>query len=183
MNAHLNEINKLYLKIQGQYIDDTIQEKDDSIDISKVEKFSEIYNIALEKFNKIAPLLTPYEIVEGYKQGSNLLQKNLSGRMSLHFNDLYTPVMIDAIKNDHQHTAYLFLQTLADNLDNDITSIVQFALQSKSKLTRETALNVAEQLNLFELTEEIQEICFDVEPEISSLAKQIINDWDRYNKK
>jgi hypothetical protein len=183
MNLKLEEINDLYLQVQN-LIDPTVEYLAALTDEERFElesnrdEYSLLYKIAREKYIEIAFQLSPAEVIEGYQQGCRLLQRNLSGLMCHRFDSVYIPVMIEAIKKDEPHTAFFFLQSLADHLGTEIASIVTEALDSKYAHTRETALAVAYQLKLVEVAPKVEEMVDDSHPNVSYLAKQILGSWE-----
>lgn len=184
MNQYLEEVNELYLQIQGRYMDISPENKYSQTPEAQGEfanhlnEYSRIYNLALEKFRIIAPNLSPAEIIEGYQQGCRLLQCNLSGDMCQNFDTVYIPTMVQAIKNNETHTSHMFLQALADQLGKEISPIVIETLNSESALMRETALSVAEQIKLLEAAPKIRMMINDVELDVAFLAKKIIASWE-----
>jgi hypothetical protein len=185
MNEKLREINELYLQIWGSYMDisrdewfnPSPEERAEFADY--FEENSRIYNLVIEKFNALSPDLSPAEILEGYQQGCKLLQRNLSGDMCQNFDIAYIPTMIQAIKNNETHTAFMFLPVLADHMGKEIAPIVMEALDSESPLIRERALSVADHINLLVAAPKIRAMVNDVEPQVASLAGKIITSWDK----
>lgn len=183
MTPKLKEINDLYLQVQN-HIDPTAENLASLTDEERLEyesradEYSRLYKIAMEKYKEVAPTLSPDEIIEGYRQGCRLLQRNLSGHMSYYFDKVYIPLMIEAIRNDESHTAYLFLQSLADHVGKEFAPVVIEALNSESALTRETALAVVRQLELVEAIAKVRDMVNDPNLEISYLAKEILRSWE-----
>lgn len=180
MNPILNEINELYLQVQN-YIDPlpeyltklTEQERLDYAGMR--DESSQIYNLALDKLRGVAPSLSPNEIIEGYTQGCRLLRRSLGGYMCHLFDRAYIPIMIQAIMNEESRTAWMFLQTLADQLGKEVAPLVLRSLDSKSELLREAALSVTGRLELVEAIPKVQVMTKDSDLEISSLAKSILD--------
>ena len=176
MNKQLNEINSIYLKIQD-YIDPTIDyisslNEDDWSEMQKnKESYGESYSIALEKLRLLLPKLSSKEIAEGCSSGCRLLQRNLSGYMAEHFHQEYIPSMIGAVKQPHLHTAWLFLQALANNIGKDITPLAVESLDIDG-LT-ETALSVIDQLNIIEALPKVLHLTKSDNETIAFLANQI----------
>jgi len=183
MNPKLKEVNDLYLQIQD-YIDPTVEylaglTEEQRLELeSNADEHLRLYEIAIEKYREVAPALSPDEIIEGYKQGCRLLQRTLSGHMCYAFDKVYIPIMIQAVRNDEAHTAYLFVQSLADHLGKEIAPLVIEALDSESALTRERALAVVRQLELVEALPTVRGMVNDPYLEISYLAKDILNRWE-----
>jgi hypothetical protein len=185
MNNKLKEINDLYLKIQDLYLDVPSEKWHSPTPLEEAELFnrqdeySNIYNLAIKKFNDVAATLSPEDVIEGYKHGCKLLQRNLSGHMCLYFDDAYIPVMVSSIKKNELHTSFLFLQELADRLGKKVAPLVAEALTSGAGPVRETALSIAYQLGLRELTSKIELMKDDSEPEVAHLAKKILTTWNQ----
>lgn len=179
MKKELMEVIEIYLPIDGRYFDIPADKFDEQLeDWNKMRnEYSRIYDLGAEKSVLIAPDLSPEEIVEGYQQGCKLLQRNLSGRMSQHFDRLYIPTMVQAIKNNETHTAFIFLPALAEHLGKEVGPIVLEALDSKSPIIRERALSAADHIKLLEAAPKIKAMVDDPEPEVAFLAGKIIESW------
>ena len=179
MNPILNEINQQYLQIQD-YIDplpgylDQLAEQERAEYLKKSGEALQTYHLALDKLRISVARLSPHEIIEGYTQGCRLLQRNLSGYMGEQFKQAYVPIMITAIRSEHTHTAWLFLQVLAEQLGVGAASIVTEALNSEAIGIREKALLITEQLSLIEAIPKLQKMRQDPVEEIASLAEQVL---------
>ncbi len=177
MNMELEEVNRMYQEIQA-YIDPTFDELKSRTETQQrnIQKnyaqHNQVYNLALEKINSILPNLTTNEVIEGYKDGGRLLQRNLSGYMAGHFNHDYIPTMINAIKQPHLHTAWLFLQALGNNLGGEVSDLVIEALEMEG--LQETALSIVGQLNLVEALPQIQRLTENHNATIAYLASETI---------
>lgn len=155
MNPLLEEIDKVYIEIQPfifpspEYIE---QLNEDEIAYHHLQhsRAAKQYESAISQLNKVISLVSSTEIIEGYIQGSRLLQQNLSGYMVQNFDSAYIPTMITAIKQDHGHTAWIFLHALAKYTGTSFTTVFIDALFSKSPQVREHALIVIEQLHLID---------------------------------
>jgi hypothetical protein len=136
MNASLSQINALYARI-GHLFDpspefitmlDHLSDTDLARYAQNQKKVSAIYASAIHQLQQLLPLLSHEEIIEGYQQGSTLLQRNLSGYMATYFDASYISIMIEAIESDHSHTAWVFLQALADNIGKSLSHIYTGAI-------------------------------------------------------
>lgn len=192
MHPVLQEINELYLQIP-HYIDPSpeyIESLNRQNEVLKSQpdehrrrwqlefagqraECSRIYSLAIEKFEAVSSTLSPTEVIEAYKQGCNLLQRNLSGHMSHHFDEAYIPLMIQAVKSGEGHTAHLFLPILAQQLGRDIAPLAIESLDSQFTCVREAALSVVYQLELVEAVSKIRTMA-DQDPEIAEMASNII---------
>jgi len=176
MNKQLEEVDLMYQEVQP-YIDPTFDELKSRTEVHQLklqmnkEKYIKVYDLALEKLKLLLPHLSTGEIVDGYREGCRLLQRGLSGYMADHFHSDYVPTMVNAIKRPDLHTAWIFLQALANNLGRNISSLAIEALDTKG-LT-ETALNVVEQLNITEALPKIRELTKDKDDTIASLAGEV----------
>ncbi len=183
MNKELEEVNSMYQEVQP-YIDPTVDELKSRSEVYQLElqtnnnKYGKVYSLAIEKLDLIFPRLSPNEIIEGYSEGCRLLQRSLSGYMANQFHSDYIPTMIDAVQRPDLHTAWIFLQALADNVGGDIFPLAVEALDTK-ELT-ETALNIVEQLNIVEALPKVKVLMSSEDDSIASLAAEI---WSHLQRK
>ena len=179
MNEIIARINSRYKAIQ-EYVHPTTKEIDNIlVDKAKLIEFQEkrkIFDAEYEELVKellyILDSLSPTEIALAYKKGCRLLQMNLSGYMGNNFSSEYIEVMETAIKSKHFHTAWLFLQALADNIGQDVEPVVDFALQIEP--LQATALSIVRQLKLQNLLPKAKELLNNPDAEIKIMAKAVI---------
>jgi hypothetical protein len=172
VNSSLAEINALYLQIEPLFdpSSDLMQSlehlsDDDLRNIQETKNdVLPIYRTALAMAQSLIPSLTPDEIIEGYQEGSRLLQRNLSGYMGVQWQVEYIPVMIAAIEQDHDHTAWIFLHILADKVGRDLALLYIKALDSQSSEVREAALVVIDRLCLRESLIHVERLTRDSNP-------------------
>ena len=182
MKQQLEEINAMFLLVQD-YIDPTVEDlekitPEEQLEYERnAETYLRIYNAALEKYKEAAPNLSPSEIIDGFQEGCRLLQRSLSGRMCYHFDEAYIPIMTESIRKNELHTAYLFLQALANHLGTEIKSIAIDSLDSNSVLIRSTALAVVRQLGMIDASVKVESLTRDSSDEVAYLAKQILKEW------
>lgn len=133
------------------------------------EMADRVYKIAYEKFWSIASKLSATEIIEAYTEGSELLRGNIAGLIREHFDIVYVPLMIQAIK-DGDHYGYAFLVTLYNYLGKQVIPIIMISFSSKEKRIRESALALARELDLTEAIPKIREMVMDLDEDISRSA-------------
>ncbi len=185
MNSSLKEINDIYLRIQDYihppvgYFEGVAEEK--RLDFAqKMSEYAPLYETTADRFGSVLSGLSPAEVVEGYQQGCRLLQTGLAGYMYHHFNEAYIPLMVQAINNDEEHTAWLFLNSLvmhARHMREEIASLAMRALNSKWRPTREAALTAIGEFRVMEARPMVEEMAKGSNPEISELAKNILEFW------
>jgi hypothetical protein len=184
MKQELENINKIYLQIQDyffpapEYFDD---KPDGQEYIKKGQEYEPLHSFAKGEFLRISPLLAPEEIIEGYEQGCRLLQANLSGLMYNKFDRKYIPIMLKAIKDDHSHTAFLFLRALvlyAKDQKDKLVPLILSSLRSKYVVTLEAALSAAFELRLIEAIPIVEQMTKDSRPEIREMAERFLSDWE-----
>lgn len=184
MNPSLKEINDIYLQIQDSihpptgYFEGITEEK--RLDfVQKMSEYAPLYETTADRFRAVLSSLSPVEVIEGYQQGCRLLQSGLAGHMYHHFNEAYIPLMVQAVKND-EHTAWLFLSSLvmhARHMREEIAPLAMRALNSKWPSTREAALTAIGELRLMEARPMVEEMAKGPDPEISELARNVLEFW------
>ncbi len=141
---------------------------------NKRDEASQIYRTAIERFSQIVPELTPSEIIDGFNQGSMLLQANLGGYMYLNFNEAYLPTMIHAVRENHP-VGYLFLGALSRYLGKEIVPLVIEVLDSKlRRRIRDTAIGFIHELEIMEAIPKLKELLQDSDPNIAEDARNTL---------
>jgi hypothetical protein len=171
----LQEINDLYLQIQDTYglRYKVLSPEETVIFIQYQERDTHIYQIAIAKFNDIAPSLSSVEIIEAYAEACPLLRANLGGYMYLHFKKDYIPTMKKAIENDEE-VSYLFLGALCKHLGHESASSVLKALESKYSRTKDTALAFVCKLQLLDADLSVRQLLHDKDVRIAKLAEETL---------
>lgn len=184
MNPSLKEINAIYLQIQD-YIDPSPEYFDQITDeqkldfIHKRKEYSQLYENTSRALKALLDRLSSEDIVEGYQQGCRMLQIGLAGHMFRHFNEIYIPLMIDAVKKDERHTAPIFLRTLSLNVkDRDQIGLLALtSLNSKWSSVLDAALAVIYDLRIVAALPKITDLANDPNTATAELAKNILDAW------
>ena len=184
MNSEIENINKTYEKVQN-IIDMTYEQLKQMTEQDWLRAKSErasaevVYQKAQERLYVLLPELKPIQISNLYEQGCRLLQRNLSGYMVQHFSIDYVDTMKAAVVNGHWHTAWMFLQSLADNVGEYETDLFVEALSIPE--LQETALSIIGQLHIREASEYVKEISEDKLNDNKLLAKSIYKKLGSFN--
>ena len=131
----------------------------------------QVYENANADLVQILPTMEPSEIIDTYHQSGRLLRQHLSGYMFRSNNDIYVPVMIEAISNDDENS-YLFLMALRRYLDNRIIAAFLRGLDSANSRTRDTALSLVYELRLIEAMDKVHQLEQDQIPMIAKFAEK-----------
>lgn len=184
MNKLLREINDLYLQVQD-YIDpapdfmERLLNNDDPHALQeyreKIRWASDIYQHAHAKLVSICDSLSPIETIEGYGEGCRLLRKGLSGYMVSKFDRSYIPLMAQEIRNPESLTAFMFVQSLADQLGLEAAPIILDALKRADPRMRERALVAIQQLAMIEAIPVIEPLIYDENELVATKAKDVLN--------
>jgi hypothetical protein len=103
------------------------------------------------------------------------LKAHLAGHMYQHFNEVYIPLMVEAINNDDSGGLYLFLNALSQRLNKEqLLPIVLKALDGKFQRTRRTALEIIQVLSLKQALPKIKLMVSDDNPGDAKLAQEIV---------
>ncbi len=185
MNSNLHIINDTYLSIQDIIYPNTeyVLQLDEQ-HVAQLRHISPsaqlLYAKYSEKLLSILPNLDSLEIIQGYNEGCRLLQQNLSGYMAQNFKKEYVPIMISAIRSDQEHTAWIFLQVLADEIGISLASLFISALSSKFDSTREKALTIVRQLYIYEAIPIIQSLIkTSISNRFVEQAREVLSDLEK----
>lgn len=183
MNKYLIKIDKLHKKVE-KYFEPPLSASKSELEnyhqesIKDHEKIQKIYNKAGNMLREVVPTLSPEEVIEGYKEGSILLHRALSGFMcdTRYFHEKYIPIMIEAIQEDKSPTIYLFLLCLARKLPKEeIVPLVIRGLDSQDPRTRDTALRIVDSMMIREAIPKVREVTLDPEQRIREQARDVLD--------
>ena len=126
------------------------------------------YQQAFQYFNEASVLFranysgfTAEEMINGFKYGTELLQRNTSGIMisEKYFHPDYRDVMVQSIREDKFVSNYKFIFTLKKRLSRrGLIDILKISLHSHDHKTQVNSLFVAKEELLVELIPEVEEI-------------------------
>lgn len=180
MNEVLDRINSVLVEVQN-YIEPDVEtllqvhEQDENSFLVEREKAHKRYKESVAELVLVLPKMLPEEMILGYREGGKLLQRVLSGYMGKFFHSQYSPLMIEAIHNAHEHTAWIFLQVLAKELDSGYEEIIAQALHSSSAEVRYKALNIVDEMEMVDVVLEVQALTHDSIEAVATLAKDTIH--------
>lgn len=185
MKAELQNINRMYIEVEYYFYPAPgffDSEINGSTYLQRKKELEPLYQSARKELYRIAPSLTTGEIIQAYQEGCRLLQANISGLMVESFRREYIPIMIQAIKDNHGHTAHMFLRTLsvnASDLRSELTPLILVSLSSQFLSIKEAALSAAFQLRLTEALPTIKRMAKDSTPEIREMSENILANWNQ----
>jgi hypothetical protein len=90
--------------------------------------------------------------------------------------------MIQAIKDNHGHTAHMFLRALsvnASDLRSELPPLILASLNSQHLSTKEAALAAAFHLRLAEALPIIKGIAENSTPELREISENILAGWNK----
>lgn len=182
LNKQLDDIDDAYIEVE-KYVPigslrDTLKSKQGR---DEYQKYGEVhlqkYDETMNRILSLAPELRREEIIDGYINGSSILQRNLSGYMvnEQFFDEAYIPIMIDAIKNDRTEPLYGFLLTLSRVLDeSNVIELVSIGLESQYYRVKITACGIAEQKKFVQFIPKIRMLLTDnIMPVVDSAKRAL----------
>ena len=180
LNTAIQRIDEIYRRIQdyvypmGEFIDEILKEAESDIQeyIAMRGHYRLEYDNAVADLLKILPTLKPTEIAEAYREGSRLLQMNLSGYMAQNFDIEYISVMEEAITNGHVHSGGTFLEVFAMQFGTKISPIIGNAIVHKG--LQHHALDIIGRLKLVEYLEDVKILCTNPDKIVQTTAKDAL---------
>ena len=180
-NEKLQEIDDLYKSIERFKAPTlrkvTLKTEEGRMEYQeKREWISSIFNQAVTMLMEEVTNLSVEDIIDGFYNGSEMLQGGMSGVMG-HFEDfnrVYIPIMIEAVKKDGPKPLYGFLLRLSENLPRDeVEELVIIGLGSDSFTMIDTALNLVRKMNFVGAKPKLRELFQYPDQRISNKAGEI----------
>lgn len=125
-------------------------------DQRETEQAIHAYHDARVRFQNLYVHLSPNDIIFWFQHGSDLLRRHLAGRMARDFSPLYSDIMVESIRNHHDHSAIMFLQVLIREVPGIGFPLISEALTSPNPMLRATAIDLAGEFQLDQLTNQIR---------------------------
>ena len=179
LHPELEAINAVYLLVQDTILppmDPARQQTDSNLNKPRVTptEARQLYERAIHAFGRLFPQLATQEVIAGYQDGCELLQRNIAGEMARAVQPEYIPVMETAIRDGHPHIAPMFVYALAQNLGAAAVPILIEALHGAVPAIRETAVYVAGEHHFVDLTPHIQPLQQDPVPQVARAAHRVL---------
>lgn len=184
MNPLLQNINEIYQAIQ-QYIapSPTDLAALQNLDAAQQKAFFVATNEARHRYGEavltvqhLLPTLTPDELIEGYTEGTALLQRNISGYMVTHFQRAYIPLMTKEVQHQAAHTGATFLRALVNHMGQEASPLIIECLVGNTDELREVAMVAVAELRLHAAVPIIRGMMNDTNPSIREVARQVVLD-------
>ncbi len=181
----MQKINQIYIEVEDYFYPAPgffDVERNGSFYMQRKKELEPLYQSARKEFYEMSSSLTTEEIIQAYQEGCRLLQANISGLMMEPFKREYIQTMIQAIKDNHGHTAHIFLRSLSVNASDlrfELPPLVLASLNSQYISTKEAALSAAFHLRLAEALPIIKGIAENSTPEIREMSENILADWNK----
>lgn len=137
----------------------------------------EAYHDALAKFQAVYTQLSSEEVIASFHQGSELLRRNLAGRIARDFSQEYVDTMVLSIRQHEDQIASMFLQVLMRELPELGGSLIADSLESSSPIVRETAAHLVGEWRLDFLGSKLHQLLTDPVPEVARAAKRVLATW------
>ena len=186
MNPLLQNINEIYQAIQ-QYIAPSAAEwiALQKLDPAQQKAFLVATNEARHRYGEavvtaqhLLPMLTPEELIEGYTEGTALLQRNISGYMVMHFQRAYIPLMTKEVQHQAAHTGATFLRALVNHMGQEASPLIIECLVGNTDELREVALVAVAELRLHAAVPIIRGMMNDTNPSMREVARQVLLDMN-----
>ncbi len=173
INADLQSIAD-YVEPQPEQLERLAQSGQYTVgSVEEASKALQLYEAANRSLGEVLPTLSSTDIIDAYSQGGRLLRKYLSGYMFRNFNHAYLPLMVEAIKSDHENS-YLFLMALRNDQGMASAPTIVLALGSRVTRTRENALGLVYELEIREAVPEVEKLTKDSVPRIANFATKCL---------
>ncbi|KAA3642743.1 MAG: hypothetical protein DWQ07_19640 [Chloroflexi bacterium] len=166
-NKELDAINRQYILVEGNE-----------------EEHWEVYHEAADYYRALSPHLSVEEVIDGFLNGTIMLQRNLSGHMvnEQFFDEAYIPVMIDSITKDRLSNNSHFLHFLSRKLPvEEMRDLILVSLESKISQVRNVALQLVSHHKIAEAEDKAREMLNDPELFVRDSAKRAVESLGKTN--
>lgn len=135
-----------------------------------------LYEKAFSLFSDSVSGFSPEEMINGFKFGTELLQRNIAGMIisDKYFHPDYIPVMKESVEEDIWISNELFIRPLRDCLTKDeFIELLKQSLHSRHLQVRRNSLVVVKEENLSELESDVQKLFDDPDSKIARYARRV----------